>query len=458
MRSVNVGSDTLTQSARSLSDRLRALPRAFARLVARNAAILGAVFVLGVGSKLIGAIREIYISSRFGVGPITDTFFAVQQFPASISNYLFGAFTLAFVPHYIAAKRCGLERRLTAKVATFLFAFVCALTVATSAGHGALVPLLTGLKQYRDLATGFSLIIALSFLPIAANGLAFAVLHAEGKHNQAMMLSALPPAAMMASLLCWLLVPSRFFSLALPWSFVIGSSLGGVWSVWTLARRTPRPVPVSLRADPPSGFARQLAASSIENLAFNINLILTVHFAALSGPGGVAVNTYSQRISMLALSGAVIPLAQVAQTRLSRAGSELIPAVFGRMIVIFALAFALVAVATYSFRTPLVRLIYQRGAFHSGDTAAVSAALAPYSAYFLVLALNTVFARFFFSISRGQIYTAVLLGGYILGNSLKAYWGVTNGVPGIALSGTVGEGAALVVLMMIFVMFRGRKA
>lgn len=451
-----MSANTLAPARRNAIKFLGAASREFWPVIARNTGILGALFFISAGSKLVGAGREIYISSRFGVSPITDTFFAVQQIPTAVTNYLFGAFTLAFIPQFIASKGRGLERQFVRRTAAVLVLISLAFSLAMSLGNGGLIATLTGLKQHRELTTGFSLILSLSILPIAVNGLAFGVLHAEGKHKRAMVLGALSPVFMLVSLLLWLLAPSRMFCLALPWSYVLGSLSASFWGVWVLV-----PLFRNLRTQAPAGdrvrcFGAQLTASSVENVAFNVNIILTVHFAALSGTGGVAINTYAQRISMTALSGVVIPMAQVAHTRLSRVGIEHAASTFSRMLVLLSPCFAVFSLTTFFLRDFLVKLIYQRGAFSISDTAAVSAALAPYCAYFFVMAMNALFARFFFSVSRGQIYTVVLLGGYILGNLLKKFWGVANGVPGIVRCATIGEGAALLVLVTIFAVYRRR--
>jgi len=433
------------------------LNRAF-QLIRRNAGLLGVVFFLGVGTKTVGFAREVYISSRFGVSPITDSFFAVQQIPTMLSNYIFGAFTLAFVPQYASLKANGRAAQFLRDTTIMTLACSVILTVTMVAGAQSLIPWITGLTTYPRLTAGFSMVLAISIIPLSVNGLAFALMHAEGQSSRAMMVAAVPPVAMFCSLLLWLLAPREYFSYALPWSFVAGSVLGGAWGAQMIMRvaRDAGKVSESGPRDYGWRFVKQLFASSVENAAFNANQFLTVHFAAVSGGGAVALNVYSQRIAMLASSGVVTPLNQVAHSRMAWAKAGRARKVFIKLLAVMVPSYGAIALGIFLLRGPAIRLIYQRGAFTAHNTHDAAQALVPYSIYFFIMALNTLFARYFFVAGRGQIYTGILLVGYLLGNALKPFWGAHYGLPGIIAACVVGEGLALFALAMTFVLTRER--
>src|SRR5579863_2838936 len=60
--------------------------------------VLGLTLLLGAVFKLSAFAREAFITSRFGLSPVTDTYFALQQLPVTAAAYMFGPFSRAFTP------------------------------------------------------------------------------------------------------------------------------------------------------------------------------------------------------------------------------------------------------------------------------------------------------------------------------------------------------------------------
>jgi putative peptidoglycan lipid II flippase len=99
----------------------------------------------------------------------------------------------------------------------------------------------------------------------------------------------------------------------------------------------------------------------------------------------------------------------------------------------------------------LVRFVYQRGEFSASDTIRVSLVLVPYAVYFTVISLNQLFARYFFVLSRGGLYSTSLLAGYLVSNLLKPFLATSMGLSGVIWACTIGEGLALLFLVAWFV-------
>ena len=419
------------------------------------------VLAINGGSKVVGFAREVYISSLYGVSRVTDAFFAVQQIPLFAQNYMFGAFNLVFIPSFAHAKQ---ERFAGAFLKALLrvlvsVGFVVAGLMFTGAYKW--VPQIVGVAGVaRDLAGDFAQILALSILPIVLLGVSYGMLHAERQHVKAMLVELVLPFVMFLSLIGLHLIQVNN-TYALPWSFVIGALVAGGCAVYMM-RRLVRDAPVSppqkRRAQGPylRGFFKQLSASSTENVGFNLNQLLNVYFAGTTGAGSIAVYAYTTRLATFTLNGVVTPLNQMIQAWLSNnETSERRGLHFAFIALAMALLVLLIALLLIAFREPMVRLVYERGAFSAYDTARVAQTLVPYAGYFIVVALRQLYARYFFVISRGGAYTLLSLVGYAISNLLKPFLATSMGLSGVIWACVVGEGVTLLLLIILFVREEG---
>jgi putative peptidoglycan lipid II flippase len=416
------------------------------------------VFAINAGSKVGGFVREVYISSLYGVSNVTDAFFAVQQIPLFVSTYMFGAFNLVFIPGYASAKQEKMSWSFLKTLLKILVSVGLALTALMFVGAHEWVPRIVGVAgQAGGLAGDFAMILCLSIVPIILLGVGYGMFHAERQHVKATLMDALFWFAMLVGLVGLSRVSEANLAYVLPWSFVIGAFVAAGCTIYLarrLIRSDPTPPPQKRRVEGPflKGFFKQLSASSAENVGFNLNQLLNVFFAGITGSGSVAVYAYATRLAMLPLSGIVNPLAQMIQAWLS---SDETPERRGKHFALVALAMLLmvllIALLLIAFREPLVRFVYQRGEFSASDTLRVSWLLVPYACYFAVISLNQLFGRYFFVFSRGGLYTTSLLAGYFVSNLLKPFLATSMGVSGIIWACVIGEGLALLSLVARFV-------
>lgn len=456
-----IGSAIFAVVAQQRSNRVGARMLQVLRGLRRYLGLLSLVLLISLGSKILGLIREVYISSHFGVSSLTDAFFGVQQLPVMMMSYMAGAFTLAFVPHYVAVKEHGRQIRFLRNLLISVTVFSGLLMILMIFGASTLVPAIIGSSTEKHLIAQFSIVLSVAVLPSALIGIAYSICHAEREHSKAMLLSTAGPAVMLLSLLAWDRWPNSDLKYALPWSYVIGTLVAGVWAFQRIsaAYAPVEDAPLPLEKPCPSGlkFIQQLSASSIENVAFSLNQLLTVHFAATTGAGGVTFNAYALRIAMLPLSGAATPLNQIVNTWLAKKHVSDQKQAFIKALLLSVAAYTGCALLMFALRDRIVRLVYLRGAFSAFDAASVVQALSPYALYFVIMALNQLFARFYFVVGKGQVYTAVLLAGYLVANVLKPVGAARFGLDGVISAAVLGEAMATAALATLLVRYNARS-
>lgn len=403
----------------------------------RSLDVLSQLFINAVG-KGIGFVREVLISSMFGVSAVTDAFFSIQQLLVFASSYIMGAFNLAFVPAYIRNQAAGAVALFLRPIVLCLAALGFSISVLFAFTPSAALAWLLGFSQQNPLLASFMQILAWATVPTVLTGIAFGVLHGERRHQGATILGSVSSLGMLLVLALFYILADGESErvLALPWSYLVGVMIAGIPAFLILKPRMVDEKRTEAKPDFKS-FLHAVGASSLENVGFNINQLSNVYFAAKFGEGLVAINAYAFRIGMLPLALVSSQLGQMYQAWAARTIAE------GRrprksMFFLLCLPSALIAVAMAVWGEFIVRIIYERGAFDAAQTEKVALLLFPYAAYFLVMSINQLAARHFFVVGRGMRYTRAMLCAYGVALTAKAF--VADGLNEIIWSCVLAEG------------------
>jgi putative peptidoglycan lipid II flippase len=431
-------------------ERLKPLSRG----LSRYSGVLGAVVFISLGSKALGFVREVFISSHFGVSAITDVFFGVQQVPVVLTAYVMGAVPLVYIPFYVHAKENGRARQFVLASLKLMLLAGVAMSLFMILGARSWMPAIIGVHHSDELVAKYSWLMSFSVPPSLCYGLSYCVCHAEGAHGKAFAIAASAPAGMLASLLAWQWIAPGQMLYAMPGSFVIGSCIAAAWSLLDLQRTiklSPPPQVAANQVKMAKGFTGQLVATSIENVGANFNSMMTVHFSGETGTGGIGINLYAYRIAMLPLSGIVGPLNQIVQSWLAKKPAASQHRMFSMVALAAGCLYGILALILVMVRHPLTMMIYHRGAFTDLDGLHVAATLLPYSIYFFITAMNQLFARYFFVCRLGQIYAAFMVSGYTIETCIRFALHGRYGVSGVIFSAVVGEGLSLLASFLWFV-------
>jgi glycogen(starch) synthase len=408
-----------------------------------------AALTLGLSGlfKLAAFVREAFIASRFGLSSFTDAYFASQQLPLILVAFMFGAFALAFTPAYAA------EKRASGRVAWLpgLLLYGSVIGALLTLLIVALAPWLLRALDKAPAPHGAAtvVILSLSLVPVIWLGIWAAVSLANGRNLLAMFVTGLPYLSMTALLigLYWL---GKLDAFSLPLSFLAGFAIVGcstfVWLAATECRRAEFLAVLQTWKMP--GFRRfltQLGASSIENLGFAANQLLLIYFVARAGAGAVSANTCAMRVGMLGFSLLGQPLAQLVQAKLCAAPQRAQAEVFKKWLIGIAGMVLVFAAALYFSREPVTRLVYLHGKFSTVELSRVIAIVPAWLAYFVVVSLNALTARYLFVKARGSIYVRRQLWAYAAANLMRfAFWSRLTAAEVIWCS-VLAEGCSLAV-------------
>jgi putative peptidoglycan lipid II flippase len=175
-------------------------------------------------------------------------------------------------------------------------------------------------------------------------------------------------------------------------------------------------------------------------------------FGQLGGAGTIAALAYARRLMLVPVAVVGQTLATAALPTLSRLHAEgrrpELDALVGRTLRAGVGVGLLAAAATWALAEPLVRLVYERGAFHPDDTLRVAAALQIYAFAVPAWIAQQIAVRPFYA--RGDTWRPMLLGTLLALTALPIYRALADqGGPGLAAAGALAI-AANAALTLVF--------
>lgn len=413
-----------------------------------NAAILICLTLLAGGLfKLSAFAREAFIAAEFGLSSATDAYFALQQLPLTLATFMFGSFALAFTPMYAEARRSGRVRWLPG-LTLYGILVGAALTLGTLLAAPLLLMLFapSGSSNARSTLA----ILGLCFVPIICIGMWAGICTAQGHNLWAMSMTGLPYLVMTLMLL--LLYAARTLNdLSLPISMAAGFGLIGAYSLLRVLRSAHgvssglKSVVLVWRWPEFRPLLRQLSASSLENAGFAANQLLMVYFLVRAGTGMMSANSCAMRIGMLGYGLLSQPLAQLVQARLCAAQTRDRADLFRRWFVIFASGVLLMAACLLLFRDTVMTLAYMHGKFKGAQLQEVASVLPAWIAYFVVMSLNSIVARYLFTGFKGTAYVRHMLCAYAAANVLRFAIAGRLAAPWIIWCSVAAEGLAFAI-------------
>jgi putative peptidoglycan lipid II flippase len=370
----------------------------------RSIATVGGITLV---SRLLGFVRDVMMAALLGAGPLSDAFFVAFKLPNFLRRlFAEGAFNAGFVPMF--ARILEGDGRQVAKAfaeqaqAALLAVLVPLVVVAIVAMPWVIVLMAPGFgadDPRYDHAVEFSRITFCYILFISLTALYGGVLNSLGRFAAAaaapVMLNLSLIGAMIVSVL-WLDAPAY----ALAWGVAVAGLLQFLW-LWLSVRREgmaprlrwPRLTPQVRR------LWSLILPGAIGAGVAQINLFMDIVLASLLPPGAVSYLYYADRVNELpvgvigvAVGTALLPLmarqlraGQVAQAMHSQ----------NRALELALLLTVPAALALIVLSTPIVAVLFERGAFGAEASRATSAALAAYAlglpAYVLVKVLTPGF-------------------------------------------------------------------
>lgn len=399
------------------------------------------VGLIGLLAKAALGGKELVIAQWFGRSDALDAFLIAYLLPSFVMNLLTGALASALVPVLVETRhRNGQEatERLVSSVAFLSLVVLSAVALLLALLAPLYLPWLgSSFSPEKLLLTRKLLYVLLPWIVLSGMAaMASCVLNSGEKFALPALVPVVTP---LVTILFILLVARRAGPFSLAAGAAAGSLLEAALLVYFLRAHRTRfslrwgGTDESLRSVL-SQFAPMLAGAFLMGSATVVDQAM----AAMLPGGSVAALNYANKIVNMALTTAAPALGTAVLPYFSKMavagdwqGCRHTLKRYSLLVISAAVPFTLLLMA---FSKPIVRLIFQRGAFTPADTALVSTVQICYSIQIPFFIWGMLFVRFLSSIRRNDLllYGACinLVVDVVLNLILMKYWGVA----GIAFS------------------------
>ncbi len=355
---------------------------------ARAVASIGGFTML---SRIAGFVRDMVTAAILGTGPVADAFLIAFKLP-NFFRRLFaeGAFNQAFVPLFAGALHEGgkeaalrFAREAQAALLALLLPIFALMMLFMPWVVAALAPGIYSDKATYELAVELSRIAFPYLLFISLVSLQGGVLNSLDRFGHAAAAPILLNLTLIAAALgLTAFVPTAGHALA--WGVFAAGVLQYLWLAVACARAGMPLTPILPRFTPRVRNLLLLATpAALGSGLQQINSMLDVVWASFLPSGSIAYLYYADRINQLplgvvgvAIGTALLPLL----SRQIRAGSHDAALANQNRAIEFALLLTLPATAgLVALHEPIIRVLFERGAFDAVSTAATANALAAFA-------------------------------------------------------------------------------
>ncbi len=461
------------------------------RSLARAALSVGAISVVG---SLIGFVQRVVVTSQFGAGAEYDAFNTAFRIPDLLySLFASGALASAFIPVYmthLAQDRQRAAWRLVRAVAALVFVVLSMFAVAAGAfaPHLVRAVIAPGFGSAQvELTASLMRIMLVATVIFGVSGLLMGVLQSNGSF----IAPALAPWLYNLGIIFGALVLRGWGAYGLAAGVVLGAAmhltiqLPSLLRVWRASRAAmpmqpsgipnPQPstlnarhathntqcaIPADMRADVRAD-VRQVVRLMLPRMvglgAVQINFIVNTNLASGMGEGAVSALTIAFAVMLLPQVAIAQAMATVLFPAISAHAARGERAEFARLAaraigMVFMLSLP-ASIGLILLGQPLIRLLFERGAFDWRDTQAVSFALIWYGAGLAGHSVLEVVTRGFYALKDTTRPVVLGVAGMAL-NIILSLWltGVFRAAGvlpfgGLALANTIATAIETAVLL-----------
>lgn len=409
-----------------------------------NRQIFAATLVIGACTLLVNLAmfaRELFVAQRFGTSDALDAYLIAYLVPSFAISIVAGTFSSAFIPTYIQVLEAEGEdaaQRLFAKILALCLATLLLLTLILSLLAKPMLTVLASSFEAEKLAlthTLFLLLLPCLFFSGVAK-IAGAVLNACEAFMLAALAPLLTPVLAIFALLFWG-ESNGVYALAL--GTLAGFALEAALMLFALRRKKMR---VRLQWDIRDARVRQVLAQYLPVAASAVLMtgagVIDQAMAAMLAPGSVAALSYGNKVvafiiglGSMSLGTAVFPYVARMAASSDWRGLRHTLRTYSRLLALVTIPATL---ALVYFSEPLVRLIYERGAFTNADAKLVGRVQAFYFLQMPFHLLGILGVRTLSALARNQSLiriTAMNLAVNVAANYVFMRY---MGVAGISLS------------------------
>lgn len=414
------------------------------------------VGVLSAVVKAVGAIKVVYLANLFGTHDELDAYLIAFLLPSFAADIAGGALTSALIPCFVAAReREGMEavHRLFSNLMVATLVCLGLLSVLLAAGADWIMGWMgAGFDPAKISLTRSLFYLMLPILAMSGLGAMWrAVLNSQGQFSLAAVVQVLTP-------LHTMLVAAMAAREWGAYSLAVGSLGGALLEIVVLASALRgNQMPFRLRWFPNDAATRSALKQFLPlvsaSLVLGVGTLVTQILAARLPSGSVSALNYANKVVNVilivgptALGTVVLPHFSQLWARGERSVAWKNFRTYGWLV----LAVTIPATAVFIvFSEPLIRLLYERGAFTAADTKMVAVAQNYFVLQLPAVIISVLAVRLLTSMQLNwQLLRAAVVNLLVLGTSSFLLMS-RMGIAGLAMASSIAASFYTIYLLAV---------
>jgi putative peptidoglycan lipid II flippase len=401
-------------------------------------------------SKALGFIREVALSSKFGMTYVTDAYKTAFNIPCLLLSALIGAMATIFVPVYNERSLDGAEAASNFTRATLTAGFIVSAVIAL--GTYLSLPWLARAMLPGASEDMIHLTIGLTrvMTPMALFVFLYRML---GAFLQARFSFATPATATCAGAVVIILgiMLSGGNIVLVAAATLAGMAVEFLTQLPAARKRGLRPRPLIDFNDPGLKRMAFLTVPLLIGGVFDQLYIVFDRVVTAATAGDISALDYGNRVTTMFSAAFLTTIATVLYPSLTESARDAkrFAGHFSQGVCLNVVIGLPAAAALLMLRAPVTRLIFERGAFGASDAAATAGTMACYALGILGLGLRELCGRAFYARQATRLPMTVGILGVMLNIALDYALYPLMGVSGVALASAIAASASALALMIL---------
>ena len=411
------------------------------------------LIILTFLSRIIGLGREITLAYFYGTSNISDAYLMSIAIPTIIITFVITSLATSYIPAYQKIESGHMvENVFTNKVMGLTFTICLLILVVTMRLTPQIVPLfVAGFDEATmGLTITFTRITLFAIFFMGINH----VLHSFLQVKEKVLLASLSglPFNLVSIIFITLSAYTSTYMLAIGTIIAIGSQ-----SVYLLTLAKRQGFKLKPHLDVKDNNIRNIILLTmpiiLSNTALQIGIIVDKNLASTFGHGAVSALTYSTRVST-AISGIVITSVLVVTfpkiSKLAVDGNIIeMKNALSESVVNMSLLIIPAIIAVAMFSTPIVSLLFERGAFDSDAVSVTSSLLFFYIFFLFGDGITQLISRVFYALGDSKTPMMVAIVTVMLNILLSFAFVHFMGISGLALATSLSAFVGMLILMFL---------
>lgn len=371
------------------------------------------ITILSFVGIILNFITQLVIAYYFGTTPERDAYFAAMVLPTYLSSILVGSLGVMFLPTYVDIK----TRKNTQQANVFftqtlvLSIFISLIIIIIFSVFADNILSLTA-PGFRDEQLSLTSNLLIIHLPTILIQIVTNIVGSVLQVQHRFIIPALNPVFTALISLFFVTVFSRFWGImSLAYGVLIGNVIVVIIQLIWVRRSIPLRSSINCRSEEINKLLKVSAPLLITGIFYRLTGVFERGIGSTLPEGSISYLGYANQIMLIlatiTTSGIVTTIYPLLATAWSEKDNERLQTLFSRGVCVILLLTLPISIFFIFWGSPVIQILFERGAFTHESTIAVSSTFSIMTGAFMASCLGGIISRFFYFSHKTVTFSSI---------------------------------------------------